>query len=210
MESQLPTPPSPLLSIWLKPRETIRRIVETNPTKYVIPLAMLAGIGQSLDRASSRSTGDAIPIVAILALASIAGSIGGLLMLYVGGAIYRWASGRLGGQASPEEIRAALAWSNVPIIAALPLTFLQAFLLGSGMVTSVTAAWDSDPLLARFILGSSIVELVAAIWTFVLLLQTLSEVQRFSVWRALVSMLLLFVVSLVPIMSYAVVLTFLR
>ena len=58
MEIQSPTDTaSPFISIWTKPRETIKGIVETDPKKYVLVLAMLAGVSQVLDRLSTRSYG---------------------------------------------------------------------------------------------------------------------------------------------------------
>jgi len=40
---------NPWLSIWIKPRATIRWIVNTDPTQQVILLAALGGIAQTLD-----------------------------------------------------------------------------------------------------------------------------------------------------------------
>lgn len=195
-----PQSPSPFLSIWVKPRETIRKIVETNPTKHVILLAMVAGIGQALDRASSRNAGDTIPLPAILGICFILGPIGGIISLYLGGALYRWSGSWLGGKASSEEVRATIAWSSVPTICILPLWILELLILGREMFTSSTPNIDANPLLLAILLGFAIIELVVGLWAFVVFLQSLGEVHRFSGWKALGTVFLGTLVILVPIL----------
>ena len=48
---------SPFLTIWRRPRETVRWIVAENPSLHVMWLACLAGIGDSLSRDFARDTG---------------------------------------------------------------------------------------------------------------------------------------------------------
>ncbi len=191
---------SPFLSIWVKPRETIRNIVDTNPTKYVTVLAMLAGIRQALDRASSRNTGDSLPLVAILAVCIIVGPIGGIFSLYLSGALFRWTGSWLGGQASSEEVRAAIAWSSVPTIFILPLWIPELLIFGEELFTSSTPRIESNPLLAIILLGFALIEIVVGIWAFVVLLKSLGEVHRFSAWRAFGAVILGILVILVPIL----------
>jgi hypothetical protein len=191
---------SPFLSIWVKPRETIRRIVDTDPTQHVVLLAMLAGIGQALDRASSRNTGDSLPLVAILAVCIIAGPIGGIISLYLSGALFRWTGSWLGGQASSEEVRAAIAWSSVPTIFILPLWIPELLIFGEELFTSSTPRMEANPLLAIILLGFLLIEIVVGVWAFVVLLQSLGEVHRFSAWKAFGAVILGILVVLVPIL----------
>ena len=193
-------PLSPFLSIWIKPRETIRKIVDTDPTKYVTVLAMLAGIGQALDRASSRNMGDSLPLIALLGLCLIFGPSGGSISLYIGGALYRWSGSWLGGQASSEEVRAAIAWSSVPIIFTLPLWIPELLLFGEEMFTKATPKLNANPLLGIVLLGFVAVEVIVGIWAFVVFMKGLGEVQKFSAWKALGSVILGTLVIFVPIL----------
>ncbi len=183
-------PRHPWLAIWVSPRETIRQIVETDPKQQVILLAILAGIGQSLDKASSNSVGDRWSFSAILVLALIVGPLRGLVSLYLGGAIVRWVGVLLGGQASAEDARAAIAWSQVPLILVSVLWLPKLLLFGQEMFTTATPGIDSNPLLLFSILGFSLVEISIAVWAFVLLLKCIGEVHRFSAWKALAVVLL--------------------
>ena len=83
-------PDKPWLKIWTAPRGTIRAIVDTDPTRYVLLLAVIGGIAELLNRASTQDLGDTWPVVGIVLLALLLGSIGGILSLYITGALFRW------------------------------------------------------------------------------------------------------------------------
>lgn len=205
MEIQSPTNiVSPFISIWTKPRETIRQIVETDPKKYVLVLAMLAGVSQVLDRLSTRNYGDSLPVVAILAIGLVLGPIAGIISLYFGGALYRWSGSLLGGQASSEEVRAAIAWSSVPTIFALPLWIPQLLIFGKELFTRETPNIDANPVLLVIFLSFAFIEIVIGIWGFVVLLKCLGEVNKFSAWKALGSLLIGSLIVLIPIICILV------
>ena len=176
--------PSPFLSIWVKPRGTIRNIIETDPTKYVTVLAMIAGLGEALNWASSRNLGDSIPLAVLLILCVLLGPVGGLVSLYIGGALYRWSGSWLGGKASSEEVRAAIAWSFVPTIFTMPLWIPELLIFGEETFTSSTPRMDANPFLAWVLIGFAVIKLIGVTWAFVVLLKTLGEVHRFSAWKA--------------------------
>jgi hypothetical protein len=181
-------PDNPWLSIWIKPRATIRAIVDVDPERYVILLAVIAGIGEALNRASSKNLGDTLPILAILIIAAIFGAVGGVLSLYISGALLSWIGGMFGGQASAREVRTAIAWSSVPFIWSMAFWIPNLGLYGNEMFTSDTQYIDNFPL-GVLIIGS--LEVIIVIWTFIVYLKCLGEVHGFSAWKA-------FFVSIIP------------
>ncbi len=125
---------NPFLTIWTRPRATIRGIVDTDPSLHVTPLAMIGGVLQALNRASMRNAGDQLSTPTILIGALVGGSIGGLLGLYVGGWFLRITGRWLGGQAEPEQVRSAIAWSGVPVLATIPIWVIGIALIRLGPV----------------------------------------------------------------------------
>lgn len=196
---------NPWLSIWLHPRKTIRYIVESDVKQYVILLAVLSGISESLARASEKSLGDKISITTILALSLIGGAVGGIITLYVSGALLKWTGKWLGGKGTGEEIRAAVAWGSVPEVVALFLTILEIFVFGKEMFTQNTPNIDSSMFLAVVLLIFGMLELVLAIWCIFTYLKCLGEVQGFSAWKALGNTILAGLVILVPIVVLALI-----
>lgn len=204
MEAQA-RPLPPWLTIWFEPRKTIGRIVDSDPKYGVATLAMLVGLGRAPDRASAHDLGDTMSLSAIAVFGVLVGPIGGLVSLYITGALVRWAGSWFNGEATSEEVRAAIAWSSVPVICALPLWIPRLILFGDELFRSSTPRLEANPLLALPLLGLAAVDIAAAIWAFVVLLNCLAEVHQFSAWRALVALLLSFLVVLVPILLFVVV-----
>jgi hypothetical protein len=177
----------------------MRQIVDTDPRRHVLLLAALSGTATVLAQAEAATQlGVDLPIALILTISILIGSLLGWLQMYVGGAILK-ASGRVfRGQASAEEVRAAISWSSIPNILSLVLwvpllaIYGQATLADAVPVLEARAA--ADPVFASVALVASllivVLDVLLVVWQAVLYLKCLAEVHRFSAWRALGAVLL--------------------
>lgn len=191
---------NPFLNIWIRPRGTIRQIVDNDPDKYVIILATISGVYQSLDRAAKRSFGDDMSLVAIILISLFIGALGGILSLYIGGALFRWSGSLFGGTADSTHVRAALAWSSVPDIVLLVIFIPIIAVFGHDWFTSSTAWMDANESLALVVVGLlAFVGLILVVWKAFLFTKCLAEVHSFSAWRGLVSIVVGFLIVIVPI-----------
>lgn len=180
----------PWLSTWIAPRKTIRQIVASDPKHLVLPLAAIGGIFRAIDLASRRSYGDVYPMPVLLIGIVGLGIVAGILGLYVVAWALQLTGGWMGGRASAEEIRAAVAWPNV-LTAWIFIPFLGILALVRGdLFTSETPRLHAYPLLALALLGFSLLVLVVEVWTMVVSVKMLAEVQGFSAWKALGQMVL--------------------
>lgn len=190
MNSEVQQTLNPWVAIWTRPRATIRQQVERDPEAWVLALVAVAGVGHLLSDASARSYGDRMDLPTLLVMALLVGPLFGILGAYVGGWLLRWSGRLLGGSARPAEIRAAIAWSGVPYVAAMLLWIPELLLFGEELFTEATPRLDAAPELQGLLLVFVAVELTAALWAFVAFLKCLGEVQGFSAWRALLNLLL--------------------
>ena len=173
----------PWTTIWTRPRATIRRIVESDVRYHVTFLAILSGALIWLERRwSNPSPAAAFPMLVVLAV--IVGAMVGILELYINGALLKWAGAALGGVGSYAEVRAALAWSRVPVIVAVAIGVL-AILLGTD------GPMLGGPEISSSGAGMTLLHAVLVLWGFVVMLKCVGEVHGFSAWRALGSILLL-------------------
>ncbi len=181
--------PNPWHTIWLSPRRTIRQIVDAEVRPSWAPVIALTALHQALMslRAGPDGTlsfGDAVmPIVMGVVQLVFGILVGPFLLAFVGG----W----LGGDADPVDIRQSVAWSNVPYaIAGLAwIPVLIAYRgLPSAAGTQNALQWLATPFAVAPFLGG--------LWTLVLQVITLAEVQRFSIVRALASMIILLIPAL--------------
>ena len=191
----------PLKTIWTRPRDTVRRVVAKNPELHMVLLAGLAGIGKVLDRASTSDAGDEMPTEAIIGAACAFGPLGGLLSLWIGSHLIRLTGTWVGGTGAREHIKTAIVWASVPAVFALLLWIPQILLFGSDMFTEETPRIDAQPMLFSAI---ALTELVLGIWGFVLLCNTIAEVQGYrSAWRGLGNLFLAGAVIMVPLLVIA-------
>jgi hypothetical protein len=181
---------TPWLAIWIHPRVTIRRIMANYSEHQVWLLAGLKGIVHTFDRLSTKNDGDQWELPLLLTFAGLAGPLFGIIGLYLSGYLLRLTGQWLGGKATAKEVRASVAWSDVPMVVVLALWITGIAILGRELFSSDTPYLDEHPWLSVPLLGQFVLMLVLYVWSFVLLLHCLGEVQGFSAWKALGSVLL--------------------
>ena len=183
---------TPFFTIWTEPRATIRRIVDTDPTRNVIALVAIGPALNALASQWSKAIGNNAnlsvlwPLWVVVSVAIQA--VLGVLFLYIFGVIFKWSGSLLGGLASRVEVRAAIAWSQVPAIAA-EIVLLIAVLMGIPMPTPGATPGmlpQIDPAFYKVL----VIEVVLGFWGFIVSLKCIGEVHRFSAWRAFVAILI--------------------
>jgi len=175
------------LSIWFSPRKTIRQIVYTDPKRYFNYLAFLFGVAGSLGKLSDRNAGDLMSLLWIFAIVLTLGGLGGFISIYFYGAITEWVGSLFGGVARSKDVRAAILWSNLPVMISYILWIPLILFYGEEMFTSITPQIDQSPFLLLF---SGLIQLVLGIWSIILYVICLSEVHKFSIWRSIATILL--------------------
>jgi hypothetical protein len=185
---------NPWLTIWTQPRGTIRAIVDSDPNRSVILLAMIYGISSTLSRAFQKNSGDTISLPTILGLALFVGSIAGVIGNLIMGALVRWTGSWIGGVASLEESRAAVAWGSVPHAVNLVLMAGLIAVFGSDLFRTQGLEGIGGAK-ASFLVVVGLGQVVLGLWSAVLSVKCVAEVHQFSAWKGLGTFILvLFVI----------------
>jgi Yip1-like protein len=204
---------SPWLTVWVSPRTTIRKIVDSDPHRFIVGIAWVAGALAALNLEGINSAEVPVNLTGPVGLSSL-GSIGealfafvlgvaGVAMVYLLAMLYRWSGALLGGTGQTPEVRSALAWAQVP---AIYISLLGVIVAVAG-IDEPTMRTQLRPAFSWW----ALVQAALAVWAFVITLKMIGEVHRFSAWRAFAAtilgglavfgaafgMLLLFVVALV-------------
>jgi hypothetical protein len=194
----------PWIAIWMSPRETIKKIVDRDPTHQVIMLGALSGALVMLNSLLSAALGftptplpaPLVPYLPILTFASpFIGAVFGIVGLYATAFVMDWAGRVLGGVGNAVTVRAAVAWSEVPQICLAVAMLL--ILLGTGVWQALVPSLP-DPNAAAAAAAAAAnpftvtrgIEAIISIWSFILMLHCVGAVHRFSAWRALAAFLL--------------------
>ena len=180
----------PWLTMAFSPRRTIRRIVARKPKRSLTRVAALMGVVSMLGQLSSSGAGDHLILPLLLIIAFVGGSLVGVVVNYCMGLVLNWVGAKLGGHASVDSVRAAYAWCWIPSIWGLALWLPAIAVFGSELFTRTGPAIDAGIWRGPTYIGFFVVEFVAGTWSLVLFIVNISEVEEFSVWRSLATVLL--------------------
>jgi len=174
-----PLKPSPWLSVWWRPRDTIERIVATNPKHHVLLLAAIGGVSQILSQLIY--AGFTIELIdwRLVAIDTIVGAILGVVTLYVSAVLFSWGGRIVGGHASPAVMRAVLAWGSTPLVIGVAICLIALAFVAPTVVLSIFAA-------------------AIGLWSLMATMLMFARIQRFGFWRTVASFALgyLFTVAL--------------
>lgn len=180
---------NPWASVWVSPRTTIGNIVKYNPNYFLWVLAGLNGLPLLLHIAQNMLLGQRYSILVILAVAIILAFVVGIINITIG-SFFCWITGKwMGGKSDFVNVRTAVAWSNAPnlVTAILWLSLVVIFQrhFFDGQYVNTTLAWQQTLLVA-----TGVIQLAVSIWTLVILVAGISKVQGFSIWKAILNVLL--------------------
>jgi hypothetical protein len=194
-----PAPLNPWLSIWTRPRATMRQILDANPRPMVHLLAILGTMVRMLTANIPALGPFGRPSLAtILTLKIGIAVVGGLLGLYLGSAILLMTGRWLGGRGGFVAVRAAVAWANVPLIWTALLWLPLFGYLGADAFNLDPTRLLEEPAGLALMVPLGLIETVIAVWYIVIALKCLAEAHGFSAWHALGAALIGFLILLVP------------
>ncbi len=190
---------TPFLTIWTAPRATIRRIVDTDPTRNVVALAAtgpaIGALAGQWSKAMQNNANLSVLWPVWVAFSVAIQAALGVVFLFILAAVFKWSGSLIGGVASSVEVRAALAWSQVIGIVA-EIVLLISVLAGIPIPHQTPGTMPQiDPAFYKILF----VEGILGFWGFIVSLKCVGEVHRFSAWRALAAMLIPPLIALVGI-----------
>ena len=172
---------NPWISVWLHPRKTVQFVVEFKTGKFVFLIAMLSGILLSFDLAVNDDLVASWNITYILLFSLVVGPTVGVLGFYLISATYHLFSKMVGGNGTSEQTRKAFAVSEMILIVAGILLILDLLIVGQ---TNDSSGHDLSVGQSTWLVISSILNFVAGIWSTIAFIAAISEVHRFSIWKA--------------------------
>lgn len=180
---------NPWLNIWVNPRKTIAGIIKYNPSVNLWLLSILHGLPMLLHVAQNMSLGAEFKTGWILFSAIILAGLVGIIGISIGALFCQWTGKWIGGKGTFVNVRAAVAWSNVPNIVTLIMWGLVIAAFGkdifNGTFSSTAFTWKQ-----MLLVGAGIIQLAMSIWSIVILVKGLAEAHGFSAWKGLLNAVL--------------------
>jgi hypothetical protein len=180
-------PIRPLHDVWLRPRRVFRELATAPVGRLDLLLGAAQGIVGFLGYCRARNAGANYGLVEIFGAATAAGSILGILSLYVMGAIYA----RLGGAVGRPNLRRqaihVLAYGAVPMAVSLGIWLLTALIAADATFLS-TPRPEDEGFVAILLSAQFISYVLLMIWSVVLQVMGFSEILKvtngkaFGIW----------------------------
>jgi hypothetical protein len=186
--------------IWIYPRKVFKYINDRKYDKYVVVLLVLSGISRAFDQAAMKNFGDNLSLWLIFVLCIIFGGLLGWVSYYIYAALISWTGKWLKGEGNTNSILNIMAYAMLPSIVALIFLIPQIGIYGNEMFKS-----DGDIISAGLISNilvyfSLFLEFVLGIWTIILVVIGISEVQKFSIGKSILNLLMPGLLILIPVL----------
>ena len=199
--------------IWTSPRKVFKYIVDRKYEKYVVPLLILAGISNAFSQAINKNMGDNLPILCVILICIIAGSLFGWLSFYIYAALLSWTGKWLKGEGNTDSFLRIISYAMIPSIVAMVLLIPQIGILGADLFKA-NSDFEGASALSMMVSGillivTGVLQIILGIWTIVLCVVGISEVQKFSVGKSILNMLmpgLLLLAIVLPIVLLIIIL----
>lgn len=183
----------PWTDIWIRPRKTINWVINQNKGVLInLIFIYFGGVYYGITNAESSSLGDSMSLGHILLVALLLSGLGGLISYNIFIWLISLSGTWLGGKGDFKNLQSAIAWTMIPAIAGLVLAIIGYIVFGMELFQS------DKSYLVILIRIYGIIESILIIWHIVLTIITISEVQKFPISKAILSILIAVLIIAIP------------
>ena len=189
-QREVVNPKNIISKIFFSPKEAFTFIVNYKYEKYVTLLLILSGIVKAFDKAISKNMGDHLPLWGVISCSILIGITFGWIVNFIYAAAISWTGKWLNGKGNTKSILNVLSYALLPSIFSLFLIILQILIYGNTI-------FQSSYEYLFFNLSDNLIhwtfyffDLVLIIWSVILLVIGLSVVQKISIVKAILNLIL--------------------
>lgn len=201
---------NPWTDIWVRPRQTINWIIDNYSSQLTtIILIYLGGVYFGIGQAELKDFGDKMEVSSILKTIIFISGLGGLVTYNIWIWIIDFCASWFGGKGNLKKTQIAFAWAMLPMAAGLILTLIGYALFEEELFTSYTPNINGSTFLTACLWIYGILEIVLGAWHLVLLVATVSQVQRLSIIKSIASIVTSILIIFVPLFGLGFLMRFL-
>jgi len=167
--------------IWVEPRETIRRVVAENPNKVIWLLSCVYGFSWLLNSFQSMLIGQQISLFQTLFVAGVFSPIWGYIGFSLFSGLVTLTGKMFGGAGSFKTIRAAYAWSCFPYTVNVCVWVILCAMFGRDLFMGIAEHKQLTQVETAALFLAFVVRTSMWVWSWVIYINALSEVQKYSV-----------------------------
>ncbi|MBN2478643.1 MAG: YIP1 family protein [Parachlamydiales bacterium] len=185
---------NPWITIWFSPKKTIRQIVDYKKNYKIWLLSFIYGFVSLISLSQTLSLGSALNVIIIFIISLILAPIWGYIVFSFA-SFFMYFTGRwIKGSATYHDVRAAISWSNVPMIVNFALWVLLFVIFGPMIFKNFPGEYALSNTQIALLFVILLLQLIVSIWILVLFVNCLAEVQRFSVAKAILNIVVAIII----------------
>jgi len=186
------------VKIWTSPRLVFKYLNDNSYDKFIAVLLIFAGITRAFSRASSQNMGDNISLPIVITICILIGGLMGWIGYYIYAAMMNWTGKWFNGQGDTKSLLRMMSYAMFPSIITLVLLIPQIAIFGNGIFQSeidlYVNGFSSMIAFCIFIF----VEIVLTIWSVVIFVIGISEIQKISIGKSILNMILPGIIIITP------------
>lgn len=178
------------IKLLTSPREAFKFINDYKYEKHLYILLFLAGMVRTFDRASTKNMGDNYSIWTIIAICVIFGGFFGWITYYIYSALISWTGSWMNGKGNTQSVLRVFAYAFFPSIFILILLIPQIAIYGNELFKSDNDLYSLASMESIVLYVILFVEFTLGIWSLILCVIGISEVQKLSIGKSILNLLL--------------------
>lgn len=178
------------IKLLTSPREAFKFINDFKYEKHLYILLFLAGMVRTFDRASTKNMGDNYSIWTIITICVIFGGFFGWITYYIYSALISWTGSWMNGKGNTQSVLRVFAYAFFPSIFILILLIPQIAIYGNELFKSDNDLYSLASMESIVLYVILFVEFALGIWSLILCVIGISEVQKLSIGKSILNLLL--------------------
>jgi hypothetical protein len=127
------------------------------------------------------------------------GGVFGWISYYIYAALLSWTGKWLKGKADTDSLLRMVSHAMIPLVISLVLLIPRILVFGNEMFRSEASLYETEVWFIVLYYCMSFIETILGLWSLVLIVIGISEVQKFSIEKSILNMILPVVILIVPI-----------
>jgi hypothetical protein len=181
---------NPWRTMWVEPRQTVRAVIAENPNRCLWLLAAIYGFSSILNLFQSMAVGGAVSTWALVFLAAVLSPLWGYAVFAIWAWLISWTGKWLHGAGNFTTVRAAYAWSCVPLAPNALIWICLVLLLKGQLFQNFIDGHLLSSMQVTLLFVLLLAKMLFVIWAVVLYLNALAEVQKFSILKTILNVII--------------------
>lgn len=196
------------IKIWTSPRQVFKYLNDNQYDKYTTLLLTLAGFSDGFQVALTTVEDTSISLVSLaetIILYAILGGLFGWVSYYFYAALIVWTGKLMNGAGEIKSVLRVLSYAMLPNLVILAFTILQIIIDGVTLFGESRGISYEIWSIKIFVFVSVTLTYIFLIWVLILSIIGISEVQKISIPKAILNLIVSYVVIAIPILFFRLV-----